>query len=87
MIGEHGHIDVLVNDIWGAELLKGVLPIEHSYVETQPGQRFTYYGWPLILLNHFPLSLPLLIKKPGDYLSRTDGTHEYNASHYRICVL
>src|SRR5688572_17433392 len=21
--GEHGHIDVLVNDIWGAEMLKG----------------------------------------------------------------
>ncbi len=58
---QHGHVDVLVNNIWGAELLKGG-PASHHL-------------------------LPLLIDEPGGLLVEvTDGTADYNASHYRISV-
>lgn len=86
---QHGHIDVLVNDIWGGELLKGGpadwnTPIwEHSL---DKGLRILRLAIDTHLVtSHF--LLPLLIDKPGGLLvEMTDGTTDYNASHYRISV-
>jgi NAD(P)-dependent dehydrogenase (short-subunit alcohol dehydrogenase family) len=86
---EYGHIDVLVNDIWGAEVLKGGpadwnTPIwEH---DLDKGLRILR----LAIDTHLTTShylLELLIDEPGGLLVEvTDGTVEYNASHYRLSV-
>lgn len=84
---EHGHIDVLVNDIWGGEELKGGpadwnTPIwEHDLPK---GLRILRLAIETHLVtSHF--LLPLLIEQPGGLLVEvTDGTLDYNASHYRI---
>jgi NAD(P)-dependent dehydrogenase (short-subunit alcohol dehydrogenase family) len=86
---EHGGIDVLVNDIWGAEVLKGGpaewnTPIwEH---DLEKGLRILRLAIDTHLItSHF--LLPLLIAKPGGLLVEvTDGTNAYNASRYRISV-
>ena len=85
----HGHIDVLVNDIWGAELLKGGpsewnTPIwEHDLAK---GLRILRLAIDTHLITSHHL-LPLVIEKPGGLLVEvTDGTAAYNASHYRISV-
>ena len=85
----HGHIDVLVNDIWGAELLKGGpsewnTPIwEHDLAK---GLRILRLAIDTHLVTAHHL-LPLVIDKPGGLLVEvTDGTAAYNASHYRISV-
>ena len=85
----HGHIDVLVNDIWGAELLKGGpeqwnTPIwEHNL---DKGLRILRLAIDTHLITSHHL-LPLLIDKPGGLLVEvTDGTTDYNASHYRLSV-
>ncbi|WP_093271237.1 SDR family oxidoreductase [Saccharopolyspora shandongensis] len=86
---EHGHLDVLVNDIWGAERLKGGpadwnTPIwEHDLAA---GLRILRLGVETHLTTSHHL-LPLLITKPGGLLVEvTDGTAAYNASRYRISV-
>jgi NAD(P)-dependent dehydrogenase (short-subunit alcohol dehydrogenase family) len=86
---QHGHIDVLVNDIWGAERLKGGpadwnTPIwKHSL---DKGLRIIHLAIDTHLITSHYL-LPLLIEKPGGLLVEvTDGTAEYNASRYRISV-
>lgn len=86
---DHGHIDVLVNDIWGAELLKGGpaewnTPIwEH---DLDKGLRILRLAIETHLVTSHHL-LPLLIDRPGGLLVEvTDGTTVYNASHYRISV-
>jgi len=86
---DHGHIDVLVNDIWGGELLKGGpadwnTPIwEH---DLDKGLRIHRLAIETHLITSHHL-LPLLIDKPGGLLVEvTDGTAAYNASHYRISV-
>jgi NAD(P)-dependent dehydrogenase (short-subunit alcohol dehydrogenase family) len=86
---DHGHIDVLVNDIWGGELLKGGpadwnTPIwKHSL---DGGLRILRLAIDTHLItSHF--LLPLLIQKPGGLLVEvTDGTATYNTSRYRISV-
>ena len=86
---EHGRIDVLVNDIWGAEVLKGGprdwnKPIWE--VDLDKGLRILRLGIETHLVTSHHL-LPLLIKQPGGLLVEvTDGTADYNASHYRISV-
>jgi NAD(P)-dependent dehydrogenase (short-subunit alcohol dehydrogenase family) len=86
---EHGGIDVLVNDIWGAETLKGGpanwdTPIWECDLED--GLRILRLGVETHLVTSHHL-LPLLIQKRGGLLVEvTDGTTEYNASHYRISV-
>ncbi|WP_328928851.1 SDR family oxidoreductase [Streptomyces sp. NBC_00190] len=81
--GEQGRLDVLVNDIWGGELLfewdstvwehdldKG-LRLMRLAVETHA------------VTSHF--ALPLLLREPGGLVvEMTDGTAEYNASRYRV---
>jgi NAD(P)-dependent dehydrogenase (short-subunit alcohol dehydrogenase family) len=85
----HGRIDVLVNDIWGGELLKGGpdqwnTPIwEH---DLENGLRILRLAIDTHLITSHYL-LPLLIDKPGGLLVEvTDGTTDYNASRYRISV-
>jgi NAD(P)-dependent dehydrogenase (short-subunit alcohol dehydrogenase family) len=86
---EHGRIDVLVNDIWGAELLKGGpgqwnKPIWE--VDLEVGLRILRLAIDTHLITSHHL-LPLLVARPGGLLVEvTDGTLAYNATHYRISV-
>jgi len=86
---EFGKIDILVNDIWGAEILKGGPPEWNTPVwelDLAKGLRILR----LAIDTHIVTSkylLPLLISEPGGLLVEvTDGTTKYNASHYRISV-
>ena len=86
---EHGHIDVLVNDIWGGEVLKGGpskwnTPIwEHDLGK---GLRILRLAIDTHLVTSHHL-LPLLVDRPGGLLVEvTDGTAAYNDSRYRISV-
>ena len=85
----HGRLDVLVNNIWGAELLKGGpaqwnTPIWQLDLDT--GLRILRLAVETHLVTSHHL-LPLVIDRPGGLLVEvTDGTAEYNASHYRISV-
>ena len=80
---ESGRLDVLVNDIWGGELLfEWATPVwEH---DLEKGLRILRLAIDTHLItSHF--ALPLLIRKPGGLVvEMTDGTREYNADHYRI---
>jgi NAD(P)-dependent dehydrogenase (short-subunit alcohol dehydrogenase family) len=87
--GEHGRIDVLVNDIWGAERLKGG-PADWNKpiwkLDLQKGLRILRLGIETHLVTSHYL-LPLLVAQPGGLLVEvTDGTADYNESHYRISV-
>ena len=82
---EHGHVDVLVNDIWGAEqLTRWDTPVwEH---DLDNGLRILRLGIDTHLITACHL-LPLVIDRPGGLLVEvTDGTAAYNASHYRLNV-
>jgi NAD(P)-dependent dehydrogenase (short-subunit alcohol dehydrogenase family) len=86
---ELGTIDVLVNDIWGAEILKGPPPTwnrpmwEH---DLDDGLRILRLGVDTHLITSHCL-LPLLVARPGGLLAEiTDGTIEYNADNYRLSV-
>ena len=86
---ELGHVDVLVNDIWGGETLKGGpadwnTPVWKHDLDT--GLRILRLAIDTHLITSRFL-LPLLIDKPGGLLIEvTDGTTGYNATHYRISV-
>jgi NAD(P)-dependent dehydrogenase (short-subunit alcohol dehydrogenase family) len=80
---DRGRLDVLVNDIWGGELLaEWNKPIwEH---DLQAGLRMLRLAIDthLITSHH---ALPLLIREPGGLLvEMTDGTREYNDERYRL---
>jgi NAD(P)-dependent dehydrogenase (short-subunit alcohol dehydrogenase family) len=86
---DHGHVDVLVNDIWGAEVLKGRpadwnTPIwEH---DLDKGLRILRLAIDTHLVTSHHL-LPLLVDRPGGLVVEvTDGTTEHNATEYRISV-
>jgi NAD(P)-dependent dehydrogenase (short-subunit alcohol dehydrogenase family) len=86
---DHGHIDVLVNDIWGAERLKGG-PAQWNTpiwkLDLDKGMRILRLAIDTHLITSHHL-LPLLIDKPGGLLVEvTDGTAQYNSTHYRISV-
>jgi NAD(P)-dependent dehydrogenase (short-subunit alcohol dehydrogenase family) len=80
---DHGRLDVLVNDIWGGELLaEWNTPVwEH---DLDKGLRIIRLAIDTHLItSHF--ALPLLIRRPGGLLvEMTDGTAEYNAANYRL---
>jgi NAD(P)-dependent dehydrogenase (short-subunit alcohol dehydrogenase family) len=80
---ERGRLDVLVNDIWGGELLfEWDKPIwEH---DLDRGLRLLRLAVDTHLItSHFVL--PLLIRRPGGLVvEMTDGTGEYNDENYRI---
>lgn len=86
---DYGHIDVLVNDIWGAELLKGMPPDWNRPIwelDLDKGMRTLRLAIDTHLITSHSL-LPLLVKRPGGLLVEvTDGTNEYNNAHYRISV-
>jgi NAD(P)-dependent dehydrogenase (short-subunit alcohol dehydrogenase family) len=84
---EYGSIDILVNDVWGAEVLKGPpstwnRPMwEH---DLDDGLRILRLGVDTHLITSHCL-LPLLASRPGGLLVEvTDGTAEFNAQHYRL---
>lgn len=79
---EQGRLHVLVNDIWGATRMEWNKTVWESSLD---------YGLRTLRLavdthaitSHF--ALPLLIKSPGGLVVEvTDGTAEYNATHYRV---
>lgn len=78
-----GRLDILVNDIWGGEkLFEWNKPVwEHDLAN---GLRLLRLGIDTHLITaHF--ALPLLIEHPGGLLVEvTDGTADYNATHYRL---
>ncbi|GLX10455.1 SDR family oxidoreductase [Microbispora sp. NBRC 16548] len=80
---EQGALDVLVNDIWGGELLFSWNDRlwEHSLDD---GLRILRLAIDThIITSHY--ALPLLIRKPGGLVVEvTDGTAEYNAANYRV---
>lgn len=80
---EQGRLDILVNDIWGAEYItEWNVPIwQHSLGN---GLRILDLGVRTHLItNHF--ALPLLIRQPdGLVVEVTDGTEEYNRNEYRL---
>ncbi|MET0627371.1 MAG: SDR family oxidoreductase [Acidimicrobiia bacterium] len=86
---DHGHIDVLVNDIWGGEVLKGGPPQWDTPIwelDLDDGLRILRLAIDTHLVTAHHL-LPLVIDAPGGLLVEvTDGTTEYNASRYRISV-
>src|SRR5438128_6109983 len=86
---EHGHIDVLVNDIWGAEKLKGGPADWNKPIwqhDLDKGLRILRLAIDTHLITSHHL-LPLLVDRPGGLLVEvTDGTAEYNASRYRVSV-
>jgi NAD(P)-dependent dehydrogenase (short-subunit alcohol dehydrogenase family) len=80
---EHGRLDVLVNDIWGAEHLFewNKTLWEH---DLDRGLRLLRLAIDthLITSHH---ALPVLTRRPGGLVVEvTDGTAEYNADHYRV---
>jgi NAD(P)-dependent dehydrogenase (short-subunit alcohol dehydrogenase family) len=85
----HGHVDVLVNDIWGGELLKGGPSEWNTPIwahDLDKGLRILRLAVETHLITSHHL-LPLLIDEPGGLLVEvTDGTADYNASRYRISV-
>jgi NAD(P)-dependent dehydrogenase (short-subunit alcohol dehydrogenase family) len=80
---EHGRLDVLVNDIWGGELLfEWKKPLwEH---DLEKGLRILRLAIDTHLItSHF--ALPLLIRERGGLVvEMTDGTREYNQERYRV---
>jgi NAD(P)-dependent dehydrogenase (short-subunit alcohol dehydrogenase family) len=86
---EYGHIDVLVNDIWGGELLKGAPPDWERAVWQHPlddGLRMLRLAIDTHLITSHHL-LPLMVDQPGGLLVEvTDGPREYNGDTYRISV-
>jgi NAD(P)-dependent dehydrogenase (short-subunit alcohol dehydrogenase family) len=80
---EEGQLDVLVNDIWGADIfLEWNVPVwQHSL---ERGLHMLRLGIDThIITSHF--ALPLLMKNSGGLVvEMTDGTAEYNAVNYRL---
>lgn len=82
---EQGRLDVLVNDIWGGErLVEWHEPVwKHSL---DKGLRLLRLAIDTHLItSHF--ALPLLLRRPGGLVvEMTDGTTDYNATHYRLSI-
>jgi NAD(P)-dependent dehydrogenase (short-subunit alcohol dehydrogenase family) len=86
---EYGRIHILVNDIWGAEMLKGG-PAEWNtplwQLDLEKGLRILRLGVETHIITSRHL-LPLLVHERGGLVVEvTDGTTHYNDSHYRISV-
>ncbi len=82
---QHGRLDVLVNDVWGAEhLTEWDVPVWKHSLET--GLHILRLAIDThIITSHF--ALPLLIRNPGGLVVEvTDGTAEYNGTHYRSAL-
>ncbi|MFD4366631.1 SDR family oxidoreductase [Rhodococcus sp. NPDC058521] len=85
---DYGRIDILVNDIWGAELLKGPPSTWNTPVwkhDLEVGLRILRLAVDTHLITSHHL-LPLLIEKSGLLVEVTDGTAKFNSENYRISV-
>ncbi len=83
--GEQGRLDILVNDVWGADfLIEWNVPVwKHSLGNGLRMLRLAVDTH--IITSHF--ALPLLIKNPGGLVvEMTDGTAEYNNANYRLSL-
>ena len=82
---EQGRLDILVNDVWGADfLIEWNVPLwEHSL---ENGLRMLRLAIDThVITSHF--ALPLLIKNSGGLVvEMTDGTAEYNNAKYRVSL-
>jgi len=81
---ERGRLDILVNDIWGGEhLTEWNKPVwEHSLEKGLHMLRLAIDTH--LITAHYALAL--MIERPGGLMVElTDGTAEYNATHYRLC--
>jgi NAD(P)-dependent dehydrogenase (short-subunit alcohol dehydrogenase family) len=82
---EQGRLDILVNDVWGADfLIEWNVPLwEHSL---ENGVRMLRLAIDThIITSHF--ALPLLVKNSGGLVvEMTDGTAEYNNAKYRVSL-
>ena len=82
---EQGRLDVLVNDIWGAEhLFEWDTPLwEH---DLDQGLRLLRRAIDTHIITSYH-ALPLLLRRPGGLVVEvTDGTAAYNATHYRVSL-
>jgi len=81
---EQGHLDVLVNDIGAEYLVEFNKPMWELSLER--GLRMLRLAIDThIITSHF--ALPLLIRNPGGLVVEiTDGTAEYNGTHYRLSL-
>ncbi|MEU0970283.1 SDR family oxidoreductase [Streptomyces sp. NPDC005917] len=83
MADEQGRLDILVNDIWGAEnLFAWHRPVwEH---DLDDGLRLLRLAVEThAITSHF--ALPLLLRRPGGLvIEMTDGTADYNRDTYRV---
>lgn len=79
---EQGALHVLVNDIWGAtkmEWNKTVWESDLDYGLRQLRLAVDTHA----ITNH--VAIPLLLESPGGLVvEMTDGTDDYNATHYRV---
>jgi NAD(P)-dependent dehydrogenase (short-subunit alcohol dehydrogenase family) len=83
--GEQGRLDILVNDVWGADfLIEWNVPLWKHSLEN--GLRMLRLAIDThIITSHF--ALPLLIKNTGGLVvEMTDGTAEYNDTNYRLSL-
>lgn len=79
---EQGALHILVNDIWGATRMEWNKTVWESSLDYGLHQLRLAVDTHAIT-SHF--AIPLLIRKPGGLLVEvTDGTTEYNATHYRV---
>ena len=79
--GEQGGLDILVNDIWGGEQLFefDAKLWEHDLTN---GLRLLRQGLDTHLItSHFALPI---VNEGGLVVEVTDGTADYNATHYRV---
>jgi NAD(P)-dependent dehydrogenase (short-subunit alcohol dehydrogenase family) len=82
---DHGRLDVLVNDIWGAEdLFEWSRPVWEHGLDNGLRLLRLAVDTHLITSHH---ALPLLVRRPGGLVVEvTDGTAAYNADHYRVSL-
>ncbi|WP_432972351.1 SDR family oxidoreductase [Dactylosporangium sp. CA-233914] len=81
--GEHGRLDILVNDIWGAE---GMFAWDKKLWDDdlERGRRLLRLAVDTHI-NTSHAALPLLVRKPGGLVVEvSDGTADYNRDRYRV---
>jgi NAD(P)-dependent dehydrogenase (short-subunit alcohol dehydrogenase family) len=82
---DHGRLDILVNDVWGADfLIEWNVPVWKHTLDK--GMRMLRLAIDThIVTSHF--ALPLLIRNPGGLVvEMTDGTAAYNDANYRLSL-
>ncbi|RDH79120.1 SDR family NAD(P)-dependent oxidoreductase [Mycolicibacterium moriokaense] len=86
---DYGGIDILVNDVWGAEVLKGPPPTWNRPIwehDLDDGLRILRLGIDTHVITSHCLH-PLLIERPGGLLVEvTDGTRRFNEENFRLSV-